>query len=115
MKKPLSKYRVLFHRGHDDPGQPIPHDSRWDTKRQAELEVSRHYLTPEQRAMEAPDCDALGAALDLPVQKKVSFCAGCNSKREAMYLFVVDVGALQAGEQGQCFQCALSEVQLCHG
>lgn len=51
MKKPLYKYRVLFHRGHDDPGQPIPHDSWWDTKQQAELEASRHYLTPEQRAM----------------------------------------------------------------
>ncbi len=51
MKKPLPKYRVLFHRGHDDPGQPIRYDSLWDTKRQAELEASRHDLTPEQRAM----------------------------------------------------------------
>lgn len=51
MKKPLTQYRVLFHRGHDDPGKPITHDSLWATKWQAELEASRHDLSEEQRAM----------------------------------------------------------------
>ncbi|MBI3896639.1 MAG: hypothetical protein HY313_11985 [Acidobacteria bacterium] len=50
-KKSPFKYCVLFHKGLDDPGQPIPNDTHWDTLRDAERERFKReeYLEEHQR------------------------------------------------------------------
>lgn len=45
------EYCVLLHKGVNDPGEPISHDSHWKSRHQAEAEASRHDLTDQQRGM----------------------------------------------------------------